>query len=83
MESCKTNNSEYYTCSRCNGTGKVYDEFETTRERMCYRCDGEGKLDWIENIFGKKRERTWKEVLDEVINNNLMNEYLKRLKGCE
>jgi len=49
---------------------------------MCYRCYGEGKLNWIENIFGKKQERTWQEVLDDIIENSLMKEHLKRIKGC-
>jgi DnaJ-class molecular chaperone len=78
MESSKTVN---YICEKCNGTGQIFDRF-TLKERMCYRCNGEGKLNWIDNIFGKKQERHWREVLDEIIDNNLMKEYLKRIKGC-
>lgn len=70
-----------YICERCNGSGKVFDEVETG-ERMCYRCYGEGKLNWIENVFGKS-ERNWREILDEIIDNNLMKEVLKRAKGCK
>ncbi len=77
MESSKTID---YICERCNGTGQLLDQF--LEERMCYRCYGEGKLNWIENIFGKKQERTWQEVLDDIIENSLMKEHLKRIKGC-
>lgn len=36
-----------YECSECNGTGKAGIPY------LCPRCQGAGKLDWIENIVGK------------------------------
>jgi len=43
-------------CPKCKGTGKgetwKSGEFEFTPE--CNHCLGEGKLDWLERIIGKK-----------------------------
>jgi len=41
----------FYTCSRCNGVGE-------TKESVCFNCFGAGKVDWITNILGSKREMT-------------------------
>ena len=45
-------------CKHCNGTGKdprtVNDNPWGAWE--CDYCNGEGKLDWIENVVGKKIE---------------------------
>jgi len=48
-------------CDRCKGTGKV-------RDRLCRKCYGEGKLDWIDNIKG----RTTK--FDKIINSLIRKE---------
>jgi hypothetical protein len=45
----------YFVCDECNGEGFLNTNpghlYETC---MCKKCQGEGKVDWIENIFGKK-----------------------------
>lgn len=40
-------------CQCCNGWGMLYD---TNRDYIlqCKHCQGDGKLDWIENVTGKK-----------------------------
>ncbi len=45
-----TINEGEYICSECNGNGHIKNE----KYISCKRCQGEGKLDWIENIVGKK-----------------------------
>ncbi len=50
-----------YICDKCGGTGRInnhnpYHSFPHSRSRtvFCPMCQGTGKLDWIENIVGKK-----------------------------
>ena len=38
---------EKVVCDRCGGSGFI-------EKRMCSKCHGDGKLDWIENVIGKK-----------------------------
>ncbi len=49
-------------CDKCNGSGVI----RTTEQRgkhfypiktFCEKCHGDGKLDWIENVTGKRRYR--------------------------
>jgi len=45
-------------CNECEGTG-----FENKRKwnrKACPKCFGIGKVDWIENIIGKKRRNQGK-----------------------
>jgi len=42
------------TCDRCNGCGEVYKN-KIISCSVCPKCDGEGTLDWIDNILGKKK----------------------------
>ena len=45
-------------CNKCNGSGddSRYEEFldKDKYYYKCPKCQGEGKLDWIENVVGKK-----------------------------
>ena len=49
-----------YICDKCGGTGRVnnfnpYHPYYSHRRKVfCPMCQGTGKLDWIENIVGKK-----------------------------
>ena len=61
-----------YKCEKCNGFGTIEvgimdvvmktiegKEIETTslkRRTSCTFCNGTGKLNWVENIFGKKQK---------------------------
>jgi len=50
-------------CSRCDGTGLLYNG-------MCEKCQGNGKLDWIEQILGKKPlfwEQSFKDEYKQVV----------------
>lgn len=50
-------------CDKCNGRGLTYtpsSKFSITGhmsgdQYKCIKCKGTGKLDWIENIVGKKK----------------------------
>jgi len=46
-------------CDKCNGTGGEYQDPNVGPKMSnyfikCDKCYGSGKLDWIENIVGKK-----------------------------
>jgi len=46
-------------CPKCNGTGKpsrvINGMSVYTSIYSCEKCHGEGKLDFVENVVGKKR----------------------------
>jgi DnaJ-class molecular chaperone len=57
-------------CDQCNGTGKEYIGVPIPRGDIynnCPKCQGVGKLDWIEAVVGKKTKNnifngaTWME----------------------
>lgn len=41
-------------CDRCNGTGNFPVSDDGQNCAICSKCWGEGKVDWIENIMGRK-----------------------------
>jgi len=42
-------------CTKCKGKGYVMDSTITSRiSHVCSKCKGVGKLDWIEQVLGKK-----------------------------
>ena len=44
-------------CIECNGTGGIIlGSFNNPDLIYCNKCNGTGKLDWIENIVGKKSD---------------------------
>lgn len=45
-----------FVCKSCEGTGRHPSHARRGRHarKKCYECGGKGKLDWIENIVGKK-----------------------------
>lgn len=45
------------TCVRCKGTGKIINSDKDIQyaDFICPKCLGFKKLNWIENIIGKKR----------------------------
>jgi len=50
--------SEYerYECDKCAGKGKYYQcgEYSETIPFRCSKCNGDGYLDWVENVIGKR-----------------------------
>ena len=42
---------EKVVCSKCGGAGQF--RYKGVKG-MCVKCKGEGSLDWIENVVGKK-----------------------------
>lgn len=46
-----------FVCKKCEGTGcyrAITTDVKDPRFLNCPECQGEGKLDWVENIVGKK-----------------------------
>lgn len=43
-------------CDTCGGTGLDVGGRKWKR-RACFKCFGSGKVDWIENVIGKKRKQ--------------------------
>ena len=44
-------------CDKCEGKGCISSKIDpTTMASSCQKCQGTGKVDWIENIVGKKPE---------------------------
>lgn len=46
-------------CSKCNGIGFINKPQRPGQVCRCPKCQGNGKLDWIENIVGKKFYESW------------------------
>ena len=56
--------NDYYICDKCNGEGAIYEDFNDKCDdplyepyklgTICPKCNGHKKLDWLENIFGKR-----------------------------
>ena len=40
-------------CPKCEGLGTEWTEGALKIPRLCSKCGGEGKLDWLERLFGK------------------------------
>lgn len=47
---------EMYECEKCKGKGKYYQcgEYSQTVPFRCSECNGDGYLDWVENVVGKR-----------------------------
>ena len=43
--------SDYHICTQCNGEGSIPHETDNDLAKQCSKCQGEGLLDWIENII--------------------------------
>jgi len=42
-------------CNKCEGMGTLPSEQDpNTMAKICKKCFGHGKVDWLENILGKK-----------------------------
>ena len=55
----KLNKGEYY-CSKCNGEGIIPDTTKIIKADLtsltyvsgiCKKCEGKGKVDWVENVL--------------------------------
>ncbi len=49
-----TQEEVYHVCYRCNGSGRDPEDIYS----KCKACWATGKLDWIENILGRKEKPT-------------------------
>jgi len=48
-----------FICDKCHGTGSIRRANRRCRKRglkVCPKCNGSGKLDWIEHITGEHCE---------------------------
>ena len=42
-------------CPRCGGTGiEIKEVYHTKLDFGCIKCNGTGKIDWLEKMFGKR-----------------------------
>ncbi len=41
-------------CTECRGYGMIMTSLLHEDHKMCHKCWGHGKLDWIEKAVGKK-----------------------------
>lgn len=52
---------EKFECDKCKGKGDLGITLQTESGHnlveLCDKCDGNGYLDWIENVRGKKPKR--------------------------
>jgi DnaJ-class molecular chaperone len=40
-------------CDNCNGSGESLFPYQALKKE-CTKCQGDGKLDWVEAVVGKK-----------------------------
>ena len=66
----KTINSGEVLCNVCQGSGKAIKLYIHGGTK-CKKCKGEGKLDWIENIVGKRKTSSIN--IDEIISDLAKN----------
>ena len=53
---------EEFVCPICNGLGYDKNSKNLGCRLACVKCNGHGKLDWLENIFGQsKKQILWHE----------------------
>jgi len=75
---------EDYICDRCNGKGYEieYDSKgkEVNLQDRCLKCHGDGKLNWIDNIFGKEK-KFWHKVIENLfVDSKIILKYLEKIK---
>ena len=59
-------------CNECSGLGR-----KSGTNSICEKCDGDGKLDWVENIVGKRKKQfDW---LEEDVVKHLVNQMAKKI----
>ena len=57
-------NPDEVICDKCNGYVQTYSV--DCYDQECSKCLGSGKLNWLENIFGKKKRLAPKVSVKEV-----------------
>ena len=40
-------------CDVCEGRGSIPDEYNPNFSSICWKCQGDGKVDWLSHITGK------------------------------
>jgi DnaJ-class molecular chaperone len=44
-------------CDKCKGEGTIFYPYnKQIRWCECRKCQGDGKVDWIENVVGKEKQ---------------------------
>ena len=77
-----------YECDKCDGGGRLFCTYvnsfgSTVHERvLCDKCGGRGKVNWIENIFGKEQKIIYINTVEELIQQfGVMSSYRFSGKG--
>ena len=73
--------TEYIECDKCNGDGIVKDP--DISWNYCKTCRGTGRLNWLENIFGKNGVDTNDDINLRTYNHNRYFNFKKRVDDCE
>lgn len=65
---------EKIICDKCKGTGNIADIIK------CPKCNGDGTLNWLENIFGKKQDSSTNIYYRDIYGNlkKLTNGYINK-----
>jgi len=70
--------SEFLICNECNGKGITITPKDQSPPKFkwyyCSKCKGSGRLNWIENIFGK---RPWLIKEDKILRTENTQRYLR------
>jgi len=72
-------------CPDCKGkrysleTDTLDNTHSITRNQKCLKCNGEGKLDWVENLIGKDNTKTITGLC--TIDNKETNKFLEKIYG--
>ncbi len=73
-------------CSDCRGNGVISVKIgpgNRIRSSLCDKCQGEGKLDWVENIVGKKSDIVKMDSMDLVCEYNEPDVRKKSMEAWE
>lgn len=77
----------YEICPRCKGKG-YHDEYDQEDHPHygvleCSLCDGDGQIDWVENVFNQNWEEGDKQFIQEMEEEDLYEDFSQELLDWE
>jgi len=58
--------NETYLCDKCNGKGNIPTKNPDV-VKVCPKCHGKKELDWIENVVGVTKIKSFTDIQQEII----------------